>query len=197
MALFKSEIHERRARLEARRRALLEQREALEAEEIELRLELARIETLEYADERVQHESATTNSSETVEEPLDSRRMRLGAQKRAIYELIAQNPYGLNVEMTADISRQWNIEAKYVRDMIRQGVSDDYIDMDEDGDLSLTVHGSELLERAPLPRDWDQYAPRFRTNNVRARNGGRNGPPERGGYNPPYGTQARQRSRVG
>lgn len=86
-----------------------------------------------------------------------NRRMRLGAKKRVVYELISMGIASFNSINEAISQANIDIEHSYVRDILRTSKEDgDFSDKD-DGTLVLTLEGREILDNAPKPIDWSQY----------------------------------------
>lgn len=82
------------------------------------------------------------------------RRFRLGLQKRIIYQLVANG-----AETKDEIYKRTSsteIDAKYMREVLREAVSLGDMVSGSDGFLAITDSGREMLERAPPPKDWDQ-----------------------------------------
>lgn len=87
------------------------------------------------------------------------RRMRLGGQKRYIYQLVANG--ALDLETISHLLPEHGFNPRYSRAIVRRALDDGDMDGNLEGEFKLTAAGHELLEKAPLPADWDKYADAF------------------------------------
>ena len=85
-----------------------------------------------------------------------SRRIRLGAKKRVVFQLIKQGIRSQN-DLVEKL-RNSDVDARYIRDVVRQGVEEGDIEIDPLDGLTLSKFGEELLSKANLPVDWSKYA---------------------------------------
>ena len=86
-----------------------------------------------------------------------NRRMRLGAKKRVVYELIMMGKNTFD-DINEVIGRSsLDIDHRYVREVLRSGKEDGDFDHSEDGSITLTPEGREIIEKAPKPMDWASY----------------------------------------
>ncbi len=86
------------------------------------------------------------------------RRMRLGPKKRVVFQLIANG-----VTSFAAISKavqRTDIDVRFLRDCFRTAAVDGEIFGNAES-YTLTALGAELLEKAPVSKDWDQYVGLF------------------------------------
>lgn len=86
------------------------------------------------------------------------RRMRLGTKKRVVFQMIAS---GVTSPTAISEAVQWtDIDPRFLRDCFRSAALDGEIIGGAEG-YALTELGAELLEKAPISKDWDQYASLF------------------------------------
>lgn len=86
----------------------------------------------------------------------DKRRMRLGAKKRVVYELVA---IGFDsIEMITNLTQESDVDGRYVRNVVRQALSLGDMAGDIEEIFYLTPAGEEILANAPLPENWDRYS---------------------------------------
>lgn len=107
---------------------------------------------------------AEKNTSGTASAANDSgdeaaRRMRLGSKKRVIYQMIAWS-----VDSVEEIEHHLrysdlDIDARYARDVVRNGITKGDFSGVIDGKIVTTPAGDEILKKAPLPKDWDEFEP--------------------------------------
>jgi hypothetical protein len=107
------------------------------------------------SDKNKQEEAQQTNP--TYAAP-GKRRMRLGPKKRVVFQMIANGVTSLAA--ISDAVRKTDIDARFLRDCLRSGALDGEIVGGAEG-YALTELGAELLEKAPISKDWDQYASLF------------------------------------
>lgn len=111
--------------------------------------------------------SATATLFPTIEkgDPKDShkprvyanRRMRLGAKKRVVYELVRMGVATFDAVNEAVKFSSLDIDHRYVREVFRSGKLDgDFVD-GEGGSIILTPEGIEIMDKAPKPMDWVLY----------------------------------------
>ncbi len=112
------------------------------------------------------------------EPPQSKRRMRLGAKKRVVFLLIASGDYPNSEAIIGFLEEQRSdIDARYVREILRAGVADGDFSGSPEGFVSITDSGMELVENAPEPSDWVKYSGYF--NDAGEENGAPNlGAPE-------------------
>lgn len=96
--------------------------------------------------------SSTRSSASTTQ-----RRMRLGAKKRMIYELVALH-YS-NLKILNECLANTDIDQRYVRDVVRVAINESDMDGDVDLSFSLTGGGRKILNKANKPNDWSEYEP--------------------------------------
>ena len=86
-----------------------------------------------------------------------NRRMRLGAKKRVVYELVMMGKGSFD-SINETIERSsLDIDHRYVREVLRSGKEDGDFGDSEDGSVILTPAGREIVEKAPRPMDWKTY----------------------------------------
>jgi hypothetical protein len=86
-----------------------------------------------------------------------NRRMRLGAKKRVIYELVRMGVATFDAIYEAVKFSSLDIDHRYVREVFRSGKLDgDFVD-GEGGSIVLTPEGIEIMDKAPKPMDWVHY----------------------------------------
>lgn len=83
------------------------------------------------------------------------RRMRLGGQKRYIYQVVGMGANHLDTLATLRPSEEFN--PRYARAIVRNALTDGDMEGELEGRFALTDAGRELLEKAPLPADWAQF----------------------------------------
>lgn len=103
------------------------------------------------------------NEAKTVAAEIDaivapySRRMRLGSKKRVVYELIeagVDTVQRINAYLT---DSALDIDSRYIREVVRSGMSEGDFSGDLEGGISITSGGKEIMTKAPLAGDWDEY----------------------------------------
>lgn len=86
------------------------------------------------------------------------RRMRLGAKKRAIYTLVAKRASTIEmVETHLTVLNKTDIDRRYIRDVIRDAISDGDMQGEIDNQFIISEDGREILEKAPIPTGWEAY----------------------------------------
>jgi hypothetical protein len=134
----------------------------------ELKYDLAKLDGLRMALDAVQLPVVAAPAPPRIEAVADDeatahaggqRRFRLGLQKRIIYQLVANGAE--TKDEIYERTRSTEIDAKYIREVLREAVSLGDMSGDSDGFLAMTDSGREMLEKAPIPKDWDQYAELF------------------------------------
>ncbi len=105
----------------------------------------------------VENEQKTNHAAiDALVEP-GPRRMRLGSKKRVIYQLIeagANTLYVLNNYITDSLL---DIDSRYVREVVRSGLSDGDFAGDLEGSFTITTAGQEIMTKAPYANDWGRY----------------------------------------
>ncbi|MEO1700747.1 MAG: hypothetical protein AAFR71_01740 [Pseudomonadota bacterium] len=96
-------------------------------------------------------EIATDNS-----EAAPKRRMRLGSKKRVVYSLVDGG--NETVESLCERLSSSDIDPRYVRDVVRVAINEGDMLGNLDDRFIMSDFGKELLESAPLPRDWQNYS---------------------------------------
>jgi predicted nuclease with TOPRIM domain len=84
-----------------------------------------------------------------------AKRMRLGPKKRVVFALIRNG-----ISSAHELSRRLKdslIDDRFINDCVRKAVLEEEISKDSEGVFSLSDTGNELLEKAPLPKEWDQF----------------------------------------
>lgn len=100
---------------------------------------------------------AMTTTSAHKSRTYSSRRMRLGAKKRVIYELVRMGVATFDAVNDAVKFSSLDIDQRYVREVFRSGKLDgDFVD-GEAGSIVLTPQGIEIMDKAPKPMDWTLY----------------------------------------
>ena len=88
-----------------------------------------------------------------------SRRMRLGSKKRVVYELIEAGAGSLQLINNHLTDSSLDIDSRYVREVVRSGISEGDFSGDLEGKLVITASGKEIVSKAPHAGDWREYAP--------------------------------------
>lgn len=119
--------------------------------ERELAMEKVRLEGMRLmAEQMAESDMPTPNVNDKPK-----RRMRLGSKKRVVYQLVAQG-----FETIETLTRQLGgsvIDARYIRDVVRDAINDDDMHGNLDDKFILSDFGKELLENAPFPKDWSDF----------------------------------------
>lgn len=86
------------------------------------------------------------------------RRMRLGAKKRAIYTLVAKQVCTIEqIETHLTVLHDTDIDRRYIRDVVRDAIADGDMQGEIDQQFIISEMGREILEKAPIPADYDTY----------------------------------------
>jgi hypothetical protein len=85
-----------------------------------------------------------------------NRRMRLGAKKRVIYQLVAEGPARLDSIDARLIN--YGIDSRLVRDVVRVALSDGDMVGSIESHVAIAKQGEELIKKAKMPDDWEDYS---------------------------------------
>ena len=97
-----------------------------------------------------------TSSAATKVAP--KRRMRLGAKKRAIYTLVANQVCTIEqIETHLTVLHQTDIDRRYIRDVVRDAIADGDMQGEIDQQFIISETGREILEKAPVPDEYEAY----------------------------------------
>ncbi len=122
-----------------------------ERNDIDTRIALqhAKIEAYRTAYKTVEHQQKHGDSA---------RRMRLGAKKRVIYQLIQSGvaDFDMLEECLRGVDK---LDARYARSVVRSAINLGDMEGDVDQAFALTAFGRDILARAPLPSNWDEFEP--------------------------------------
>lgn len=155
---FKKSVWERIHRAQDECAELTDQFDKLNAEIQQLAAEKTALEVKianwqELVTDAEQNESGTSDAvGESKTNP--TRRMRLGSKKRVIYQMVADGLHSLSA--LDDTLRHFDrdIDARYVREVIRNGMGEGDFAGNLEGEFSVTEGGKGILAKAPKPRDW-------------------------------------------
>ncbi|MEO0386855.1 MAG: hypothetical protein AAF281_04900 [Pseudomonadota bacterium] len=102
--------------------------------------------------------SPTNDTSSAASKAAPKRRMRLGAKKRAIYTLVAKQVCTIEqIETHLTVLHETDIDRRYIRDVVRDAISDGDMQGEIDQQFIISEAGREILEKAPVPDEYEAY----------------------------------------
>lgn len=137
-------------------------REYLARLQSEIAIDLARLDgmkasldILEKADTKSSDQPHNQQSEENVKPAERQRRFRLGAKKRVVFQLV--NNFATSLRHIEQAVTGYDIDPRYIREVVRTSITEGDMSGDVEGAFEITSNGIEMLQKAPLPKDWDAY----------------------------------------